>query len=582
MTQRVPQSTSFLCVFKAYLASDHTSEATGKTIAITISKNGGAFGNPNAGATNATEISSGWYKVTLDTTDTGTLGAIAVRGAVALIDDVGILLEVVSATSGGYTNLDAAVSSRMATYTQPTGFLAATFPGTVASTTNITSATGVDVTKWNGGTIPAVNVTGVPLVDLKYTLGTISPAAAGSVSPDWGQVVNKTTTNALTGTTIATTQTIATVTNQLTAAQIATGVWQDATAGDFTTASSIGKALYIANVAPGGSGGLLISGANAGTTTFGALTVTGATTHTGNFVLSDGLTISAPSTLNRAGITITGNGTGAAISGTGGTTGQGILIAGGGTSGDGIKVTTTSGHGINLAPVGTSMHGLFATGGNGGTSDGIKAAAGTGGVDIRGNITGNLVGTVSTLTTYTGNTVQTGDSFARLGVAGAGLTALGDTRIANLDAAVTSRMATYTQPSGFLAATFPSGTVANTTNITAGTITTATNLTTNNDKTGYALTADFRIKKNTALAAFPFRMTDSTDHFTPKTGLTVTGTVSQDGGAFGALTNAVSETGNGWYKVSFAAADMNADTVALKFTATGADQLDITVVTQTE
>ena len=60
---------------------------------------------------------------------------------------------------------------------------------------------------------------------------------------------------------------------------------------------------------------------------------------------------------------------------------------------------------------------------------------------------------------------------------------------ARLDAAVSSRMATYTQPTGFLAATFPSGTVANTTNITAGTITTATNLTTNNDKTGYTLSA---------------------------------------------------------------------------------------------
>jgi hypothetical protein len=39
----------------------------------------------------------------------------------------------------------------------------------------------------------------------------------------------------------------------------------------------------------------------------------------------------------------------------------------------------------------------------------------------------------------------------------------------NLDAAVSSRMATYTQPTGFLAATFPTGTVASTTNITAGT-----------------------------------------------------------------------------------------------------------------
>lgn len=211
---------------------------------------------------------------------------------------------------------------------------------------------------------------------------------------------------------------------KLTAGAVATGVWQDATAGDFTTASSIGKTLYIANVAPGASGGLMISGTNAGTTTLGALTITGATTLTGNMVLSDGLTISAPSTGNRAGLDITGNGTGAAIKATGGATGIGFSIIGGGTSGDGIKVTTTVGHGINLAPVGTSKHGLFATGGDAGTSDGIKAAAGTGGVDIRGNITGNLVGTVSVLTTYTGNTVQTGDSFARIGALGAGLTGI--------------------------------------------------------------------------------------------------------------------------------------------------------------
>jgi hypothetical protein len=61
----------------------------------------------------------------------------------------------------------------------------------------------------------------------------------------------------------------------------------------------------------------------------------------------------------------------------------------------------------------------------------------------------NLSGTtVGTLTTYTGNTPQTGDAYARIGAAGAGLTALGDTRIAFLDASILSRMATfsYTAP----------------------------------------------------------------------------------------------------------------------------------------
>jgi hypothetical protein len=43
---------------------------------------------------------------------------------------------------------------------------------------------------------------------------------------------------------------------------------------------------------------------------------------------------------------------------------------------------------------------------------------------------------------------MTGDAYARIGVAGAGLTALGDTRVANLDAAISTRLATsgYTAP----------------------------------------------------------------------------------------------------------------------------------------
>lgn len=56
--------------------------------------------------------------------------------------------------------------------------------------------------QWLGGTIPAVNVTGVPLVDMKYVLGTLSPGAPGYVALDWGQITNKTTTNALTGTSL--------------------------------------------------------------------------------------------------------------------------------------------------------------------------------------------------------------------------------------------------------------------------------------------------------------------------------------------------------------------------------------------
>ena len=88
----------------------------------------------------------------------------------------------------------------------------------------------------------------------------------------------------------------------------------------------------------------------------------------------------------------------------------------------------------------------------------VTASAG-----IAANVTGNLIGTVSTLTTYTGNTPQTGDSFARIGALGAGLTALAPSATAlstaqwtngraadldNLDVAVSTRLATsgYTTP----------------------------------------------------------------------------------------------------------------------------------------
>lgn len=53
-----------------------------------------------------------------------------------------------SGTAGNIigNRIDAAISSRMATFTQPTGFLAATFPASVASPTNITAGTIANVT----------------------------------------------------------------------------------------------------------------------------------------------------------------------------------------------------------------------------------------------------------------------------------------------------------------------------------------------------------------------------------------------------------------------------------------------------
>ena len=89
-----------------------------------------------------------------------------------------------------------------------------------------------------------------------------------------------------------------------------------------------------------------------------------------------------------------------------------------------------------------------------------------------------------------------------------------------------------------------------------------------------------QIKKNTALAGFTFYMVKSSDNITPATGLTITGQVSIDAGAFAALTNSATEIGSGVYAINLAAADLNGDTITLKFTATGANPEIITIITQ--
>lgn len=105
MPERIPQSTTLRVPLQAYLSSDHVSPATGKTIAVTISKNAGAYANPSGGATNATEIASGSYYVDLSTTDTGTLGPLFVLGTATGTDNVVAIYNVVKATNGGFTAL---------------------------------------------------------------------------------------------------------------------------------------------------------------------------------------------------------------------------------------------------------------------------------------------------------------------------------------------------------------------------------------------------------------------------------------------------------------------------------------------
>lgn len=88
-----------------------------------------------------------------------------------------------------------------------------------------------------------------------------------------------------------------------------------------------------------------------------------------------------------------------------------------------------------------------------------------------------------------------------------------------------------------------------------------------------------RPKKNTGLDNFMFPMFDSTTK-NPKTGLTVTAQRAIDGNPFAPCSNSAVELSNGVYRVSLSASDLNGNKVMLRFSATGADDQLVEIITQ--
>ena len=89
------------------------------------------------------------------------------------------------------------------------------------------------------------------------------------------------------------------------------------------------------------------------------------------------------------------------------------------------------------------------------------------------------------------------------------------------------------------------------------------------------------IQKNASLDDFEFLMISATDHVSPKTGLTVNGQRSLDGGTFEGVTGSISEVGNGIYKFDAEDADTNCEIGTWRFYSTGADDTFITFKTKT-
>lgn len=86
------------------------------------------------------------------------------------------------------------------------------------------------------------------------------------------------------------------------------------------------------------------------------------------------------------------------------------------------------------------------------------------------------------------------------------------------------------------------------------------------------------LKTNQALPKYEFLMTDSTTH-NPATGKTVTVTRSIDGAAFAATTaGTATELAVGIYYIDLSAADLNGKVVTLRATASGCDDLFMTLI----
>jgi|SRR5882672_444565 len=191
----------------------------------------------------------------------------------------------------------------MPTYTQPTGFLATTFPtGTVANTTNITDGTITTVTNVNmvnglasnvvtaaSIAATALNGKGDWLLASSYTVplsaaGTRSALGMASANLDAQFAALDADIMTLASATVAPSWYTSPGTPP-TVSQIATAVWQDATAGDFTVAGSVGKSLFTSGNVPGAASGLLIAGSNAATAftslSLSSLAVIGAVTLNG-------------------------------------------------------------------------------------------------------------------------------------------------------------------------------------------------------------------------------------------------------------------------------------------------------------
>lgn len=262
----IKQGNTYTKEFGMVSSSDHVTAVTGITPTVTLSKAGGAFA---AAAGTVTEISAGWYKIALTTTDTNTLGDLAFHITGTGADPTDFALQVVafdplSATNLGLSNLDAAVSSRgTSNYAggAVAGVTGVTFPATVPSLAQIQGGLPNDTTI-QADAAAALTAAGYTSIRAGY-LDTLNGLVAAVATAVWGAATRTLSAFGFTPNVGNVTGTIpnATIGGYATGQDPATLVL-DATASTHNGAGSIGNKINsagaggdpLSNVVPGSYG----------------------------------------------------------------------------------------------------------------------------------------------------------------------------------------------------------------------------------------------------------------------------------------------------------------------------------------
>ncbi len=310
-----------------YLTGTRT-PATGKTVVVTLSKAGAAFG---AAAGAVSEVSGGWYKVALTTADTDTLHELAFNctntdcDPTQFTDQVGPIPANIQQINGDATDgNNATLSLKQLNIVNSAGS---------ALVASATGSNGNGINASGNGTGNGLNTTG----------GITGNGIGGNGGATSGSGMYLQALNSGSG-------------------LVSVGV---AGAGVTITAGTNSPGM---SVQGGGTGAGIRS--TGGLTGDGISGVGGATSGSGLSVVASGsgAGITATGTSNGNGITATGNGSGVGIQGQGGGTGAGIRGTGGGTSGEGIKALAVGG-GAGINAVGVGNVSLLATQGLSGPLD---------------------------------------------------------------------------------------------------------------------------------------------------------------------------------------------------------------------